>query len=161
MRKLWIAGLIGLLLSGCSSRQTLETVDDEWITPVMASPATVSVDLPEDAVAPVLEQEGQQLYMAEGYEIMVETLASSDLDATIRSLSGYGKDQLTVLETQQGEAERYDFVWTTAGEKGDRLGRAVILDDGQYHYCMSVLEDTEGKNRKTDWNPVFSSFGLS
>ena len=150
--------LFVMLLSGCGAEETLETVNDEWIVPVMAQPRQISVRLPEDAVAPVLEQEGHQLYMAEGYEIMVETLASGDLDATIRSLSGYGKDQLTVLETRQGDADRYDFVWTTAGEKGDRLGRAVILDDGDYHYCMSVLRDTG--DTQILWRDVFASFSL-
>ena len=158
MRKwVWMVVLAGLLC-GCHAEETLETVNDEWVVPAMAQPRQVSVRLPDNAVAPVLEQEGQQLYMAEGYEIMVETLASGDLDATIRSLSGYGKDQLTVLETRQGEADRYDFVWTTAGEKGDRLGRAVILDDGNYHYCMSVLRDTG--DTQILWRDVFSSFSL-
>ena len=158
MRKwVWMVVLAGLLC-GCRAEETLETVNDEWVVPAMAQPRQVSVRLPDNAVAPVLEQEGQQLYMAEGYEIMVETLASGDLDATIRSLSGYGKDQLTVLETRQGEADRYDFVWTTAGEKGDRLGRAVILDDGNYHYCMSVLRDTG--DTQILWRDVFSSFSL-
>ena len=124
----------------------------------MAQPRQISVRLPDNAVAPVLEQEGSQLYMAEGYEIMLETLAAGDLDATIRSLSGYGKDQLTVLETRQGDADRYDFVWTTAGEKGDRLGRAVILDDGAYHYCLSVLRDTG--DTQIVWRDVFGSFSL-
>ena len=154
---IWMLVLAGLLC-GCRAEETLETVNDEWIVPAMAQPRRISVRLPEDAAAPVLEQEGHQLYIAEGYEVMVETLASGDLDATIRSLSGYGKDQLTVLETRQGDADRYDFVWTTAGEKGDRLGRAVILDDGDYHYCMSVLRDPE--DTQILWRDVFASFSL-
>ena len=155
---IWMMLVLAGLLCGCRAEETLETVNDEWIVPVMAQPRQISVRLPEDAVAPVLEQEGHQLYMAEGYEIMVETLASGDLDATIRSVSGYGKDQLTVLETRQGEADRYDFVWTTAGERGDRLGRAVILDDGNYHYCMSVLRDAG--DTQILWREVFASFAL-
>lgn len=150
--------LLVIFLTGCGAEETLETVNDEWVVPVMSQPRQISVSLPDNAVAPVLEQEGRQLYMAEGYEIMVETLAAGDLDATIRSLSGYGKEQLTVLETRQEDAERYEFVWTTAGEKGDRLGRAVILDDGDYHYCMSVLRDTG--DTQIVWRDVFSSFSL-
>ena len=64
------------------------------------------------------------------YEIMVETMASGDLNTTIRALCGYDKELLTIFETRQEDGDRYDFVWTTTGEKGDRLGRAVILDDG-------------------------------
>ena len=114
--------------------------------------------MPEGALAPVLEQDSRQLYMAQGYEILLETLTSGDVDATIRDVSGYGKDQLTVLETRQGDTDRYDFVWTMAGEKGDRLGRAVILDDGNYHYCMSVLRDP-GETLIV-WRDVFGSFSL-
>lgn len=159
MRKLWIAGLIGLLLAGCSSRQTLETVDDEWITPVMASPATVSVDLPEDAVAPVLDMEGQQVYLCEGYEIFLENRQSGDLGATIQYLTGFDKDALTVMQTSQGSCDRYEFVWTCAGENGQRLGRGVILDDGSYHYCMCIVRD-ELECVEEKWQDVFASFCL-
>lgn len=158
--KRWVGiCLFVLFLSGCRSQETLETVADEWIVPVMAQPREVSVQLPENAVAPVLEQDDCRLYMGQGYEIMLETLASGDLNATIRALSGYGKEQLTILQTEQGNADRYDFVWTTAGEKGDRLGRAVILDDGNYHYCMSVLRDPG--DTPIVWQNVFGSFSLA
>lgn len=150
--------LLAALLTGCAPEETLETVNDEWVVPVMAQPREISVRLPEDALAPVLEQDGRQLYMGQDYEIMLETLDAGDLEATICSLSGYEKDQLTVLATRQGDADRYEFVWTTAGEKGDRLGRAVILDDGNYHYCMSVLRDA-GETQIV-WRDVFSSFAL-
>ena len=96
--------------------------------------------------------------MGQDYEIMVETLASGDLNDTIRTISGFEKDQLTVLQTQQADTDRYDFVWTTAGERGERLGRAVILDDGNYHYCMTALRDAE--ESIIVWQEVFSSFAL-
>ena len=129
----------------------METVSDEWIVPVMAQPREISVRLPEDALAPVLEQDGRRLYMGKDYEIMLETLSSGDLSATIRTLSGYEKDQLTVLETRQGDWDRYDFVWTAAGEDGLQLGRACILDDGNYHYCLSTQaeEESAGELRQT------------
>ena len=150
--------LLALLLCGCRAEETLETVNDEWMVPVMAQPREISVRLPEDTVMPVLEQDGRRLYMGLDYEIMMETLAAGDLNATIRTLSGYETDQLTVLETRQGNLDRYDFVWTTAGEKGERLGRAVILDDGDYHYCMSALR--EPGNTLVVWRDVFGSFTL-
>jgi hypothetical protein len=150
--------LFVILLSGCKAEETLETVSDEWIVPVMAQPREVSVRMPEDLVLPVLEQEGRQLYMGPNYEIMLETMAAGDLQATIRNLSGYEQEQLTILETDQGEWNRYEFVWTAAGEQGHRLGRAVILDDGDYHYCMSVLRDAE--ESLIVWQDVFQSFSL-
>ena len=150
--------LLVILLSGCKAEETLETVSDEWIVPVMAKPREISVRMPEDLLLPVLEQEGRQLYMGPNYEIMLETMAAGDLQATIRNLSGYEQEQLTILETDQGEWNRYEFVWTAAGEQGHRLGRAVILDDGDYHYCMSVLRDA-GESLVV-WQDVFQSFSL-
>ena len=150
--------LLAFLLCGCRAEETMETVSDEWMVPAMAQPREISVRLPEDTVAPVLEQDGRRLYMGLDYEIMVETLAAGDLNATVRTLSGYEKEQLTVLETRQGDLDRYDFVWTTAGEKGERLGRGVILDDGDYHYCMSALR--EPGDTVVVWRDVFGSFSL-
>ena len=158
--KYWIGiCLIAVLLGGCRAEETLETVNDEWLLPAMAQPQEISVRLPENAVLPVLEQDDRRLYMDQGYEIMLETLSSGDLDATIRTLSGYGKEQLTVLQTSQGDAKRYEFVWSAAGENGERLGRAVILDDGNYHYCMSVLRDAG--DTQIVWRDLFSSFSLA
>ena len=156
-RWLWMM-VLAVLLCGCKAEETLETVSDEWMVPAMAQPREISVRLPENTVLPVMEQDGRKLYMGQDYEIMVETLASGDLNDTIRTISGFEKDQLTVLETCQAGTDRYDFVWTTAGERGERLGRAVILDDGNYHYCMTALRDAE--ESIVVWQDVFSSFAL-
>lgn len=161
MRRIWMAAALALLLSGCGAKETLETVSDTIIEPVPAAPAQISVRLPDNAVAPVLESESEQVYLCEDYEIVVETHASGDLDATIAAISGYDREQLTVMQTQQDGAARYDFVWVSAGETGDRLGRAVILDDGSYHYCMSVLRDAENQEKsQVVWSDVFASFSL-
>lgn len=152
--------VMALLLCGCGARETMETISDEPVQAVMAQPREVSVRLPDNAVAPVLEGEAEQVYLSEDYEIVIETLAAGDLDATMRSISGYGRDQLTVMETQWDHVTRYDFVWAAAGERGDRLGRAVVLDDGQYHYCMSVLRDAQAVSQVV-WRDVFASFELT
>ena len=82
------------------------------------------------------------------------------MSGTVRSLSGYEPEDLTVMETQWDDVSRCEFVWASAGEKGDRLGRAVVLDDGNYHYCMSILRDAEGETGQILWDRVFSSFDL-
>lgn len=150
--------LLMSLLCGCRAEETLETVNDEWVVPAMAQPREISVRLPEDAVSPVLEQEGRQIYMGLGYEIMLETMESGDLNKTLRTLSGYDPQQLTVVETSQDGAKRYDFVWTTTGESGSRLGRGAILDDGSYHYCMTALRDAG--DTQIPWRDLFGSFAL-
>lgn len=159
MKKYCLLLIFAIVLCGCSAEETFETVSDEIVSPVMAQPREISVRLPEDAVAPVLESESRQIYMSEDYEITIETLSAGDLNATIQTLSGYPKDALTVVKTQSGEAARYEFVWVSTGEQGQRLGRAVILDDGQYHYCMSILRDAEEVTQIV-WSDVFNSFVL-
>lgn len=162
MRKRTILLMLTLLLCGCAAEETFETVADDLVLPVMASPREITVRLPENAVAPVLEQEGEQLYLCDGYEILVETKPAGDLGATVRGISGYEKEALTVLETQWQDVTRYEFVWAAAGEDGDRLGRAVVLDDGMYHYCLSVLRDAStSENTQIVWSDVFSSFALA
>ena len=156
-RWLWMI-VLAVLLCGCKAEETLETVSDEWIVPVMAQPREISVRLPDNVVVPVMEQDGRKLYMGQNYEILLETLAAGDLNDTIRTISGFEKEQLTVLQTRQEELDRYEFVWTATGERGELLGRAVILDDGDYHYCMTVLRDAE--ESIVVWQDVFSSFAL-
>lgn len=154
--------LLGLLMAGCARQETFETVADEWIQPVMASPREVSVRLPEGAVAPVLDSDSEQVYLCDDYELILETRTSGDLDGTLQALTGYSRDALTVLTTQWNDVARYDFVWTSAGENGDVLGRGVVLDDGQYHYCMSVLRDaSDTKKSQIVWSDVFQSFTLT
>lgn len=163
MKKIVIGLMLALLLTGCGAKETLETIaDDIPLQPVLASPAEISVRLPDNAVAPVLENDSEQVYLCDDYEIVIETHASGDLAGTITGITGFDPAQLTVMHTKPGDADRYEFVWVSAGEEGDRLGRAVVLDDGSYHYCMSVLRDAE--NRKMSqvvWSDVFSSFSLA
>ena len=159
MRKWILWALLPVLLCGCGREETFEIVSDEAVVPVMASPRQIAVDLPEDAVSPVLDQEGEQIYLCDGYDIFIEICTAGDVGTTVRSLSGCEKEDLTVMETQWDNVTRYEFVWAAAGEQGDRLGRAVILDDGNYHYCMSILRDAEGSSQIV-WDQVFTSFDL-
>lgn len=161
MKRCVLLILLMLTLCGCAAEEVLETVSDELALSAMTQPREITVNLPDNAVTPVLESDSRQMYLSEDYEIILETLSGGDVDATIRSLTGYEKDKLTVMQTQWDGVERYEFVWAAAGESGDRLGRGVILDDGNYHYCMSVLRDTENqKMSQIVWRDVFASFRL-
>ena len=160
MKRLWIFAIFGCLLCGCAEQEVLETVADELAVPAMAQMREISVTLPDNAVAPVLENESLRMYSGNGYEILIETMEAGNLDATIRALCGYDRQTLTVLQTWQQEGARYDFVWACAVEKGDLLGRGLILDDGHYHYCMTVLRDADGEKSQIVWDQVFASFTL-
>ena len=161
LKKVWIIFLAALLLCGCGAEETFETVADELVQPVMAQPRQIAVNLPDNAVAPVLESNSEQMYLCQDYEILMEIVDSGDLDATIRRASGYDKSDLTVLQTQSEGIDRYEFVWTCIGETGHRLGQGVVLDDGNYHYVMTVLRDADSaEDTQIVWNEVFRSFTL-
>lgn len=160
IRMVWIV-LMVLLLTGCGGEETLETISDELILPVMAQPEEILVELPGEAAMPAMESDNGRIYLASDYEIYIQTLESGDLEKTIQTLSGYDKDDLTVMETGLDGISRYEFVWTCAGEQGDRIGRAVVLDDGNYHYTMTVLRNADStENSQIVWNDVFRSFVL-
>lgn len=149
-----------LLLGGCAVEETVETVADEWVEEVLAPARQIRVSLPEE-VAPVAEDTAGALYIASDYEICIQTMAGGDLDATIRSISGHGRESLTVIATESQGLRRYDMVWTAAGEGGDRIGRAVIVDDGTHHYTMTVLRDADSvETDQIVWRTVFESFSL-
>lgn len=161
-RRVLIAMLAALFLAGCGKTETMETVADEMDVPVLAQPRKISVELPGQAEA-ALETDAGQLYVTDDYEIAVETLDGGDLNGTLQALSGRTAEELTVLETRTEDGmKRYEFVWACAGEEGDRLGRAVILDDGNYHYCLSVQRPADPeKTSQVVWSQVFQSFSLA
>ena len=158
----WMMLVLAALLSGCAAEETMETVADDLVQPVAAmEPRQIDVRLPDGAIAPVLETGTEQMYLTEEYELLVQTVSSGDLEGTIDQICGYRPEDLTIMQTHWDGVDRYEFVWAAAGEKGDQLGRAVILDDGHYHYCMSVLRNAQQeKTSQVVWRDVFDSFTL-
>ena len=85
-----------------------------------------------------------------------------DLEKTVNELCGYSADTLQLLQSREGELKRIDWVWTCAGEGGDQVGRAMVLDDGSYHYCLTAMADADVVGTLEDqWNRVFTSFAIS
>lgn len=160
MKKWLVFMLLPLLLAGCGTEETFETVSDDWEIPAMAPEREISVELPGEATVCAVQSDSGRLYLCNGYEISIETMESGDLNGTIQAISGYDRDELTVMTTQDGEIKRHEFVWSSAGENGDRLGRSVILDDGNYHYVMTVLRDADQEDSQIIWSRVFRSFSL-
>ena len=162
MKKLLFVLLAGLFLAGCSQTEAAETVADVWEEPVLAQPREIHLELPGEAVACAMESDTGRLYLGDGYEVMVQTLPGGDLDATIRSLTGFSREDITVLQTSAQEPKCWEFAWAAAGERGERVGRGVVLDDGNYHYALTILRDAElTKNSQILWNDVFRSFSLA
>ena len=159
MRKWICISVVAILLSGCAGQETFETVSDEMIAPVSAEARQLTVELPQEAATPTVESENGSLYICDGYEIGIQTLIAGDLDATVRSISGYSAEELTLIRTTVGDMDRYDFVWACAGEGGDRIGRAAVLDDGDYHYVLTVICNAEdAPTHEAAWQRMFQSF---
>ncbi|MGM9605023.1 MAG: hypothetical protein ACI3XG_08150 [Faecousia sp.] len=161
MKKMGFLFLAALLLAGCGRVEAAETVADVWEEPIsVAAPREVRLELPGEAVACAMESDTGRLYFGDGYEVMVQTLSSGDLDATIRELTGFDRENITVIQTQAEYPKRWEFAWAAAGEDGERVGRGVVLDDGNYHYCLSVLQDADDDDCQIIWSEVFNSFDL-
>lgn len=158
----WI-GMVAvlLLLCGCGQQEQFETVMDVLDIQQMPAPRAISVDLPGETALPAMESDNGRAYLCNDYEIYIQTMPGGDVDETMEAMSGFKRETLTVLSTVAENAQRYEFVWASAGEGGEYLGRGVILDDGNYHYTMSVLRsaDTEQVSGVV-WDGVFSSFRL-
>lgn len=160
-KTIWLI-LFAMILCGCAAEDTLETIADEWLQPVMAEPSHISVDLPGETALPVMESDAGRIYLCEDYEISIQTLPGGDLRETMQTISGFVPEELTVVETESGGLTRYEFVWASAGEKGERVGRAAVLDDGNYHYCLALLRDEAATaDSQVSWDQIFSSFRLS
>lgn len=164
MKKGWIGlALAALLLTACGAQETFETVSDVAAQSVSAAARQVLLTLPEEAAVCVFEDaQTGSLYLCDGYNISLQTLQGGDLDRTLRTVTGYGREQLTLMQTKQENAKRYECVWSAAGEGEDQVGRAVILDDGSYHYVLTAMAgETHAGDLTETWQEIFSSFGLT
>lgn len=161
MKKCLACLLLMLLLTGCGKQETMETVNDEYVQPVAADMQQVLVELPKEAVAPVMETDTGKLYICDNYTISQQIFDSGDLEETIQNISGFSKNDLKIMETQWDNAKRYDFVWTAAGETEEQVCRACILDDGSYHYVLTAAAGaTYSGQLQQAWREMFNSFRL-
>lgn len=162
MKKCCLLLLMILSLAGCKAEETMETISDELAVPVIAQPGRISVELPGETALPAMENDNGRIYICNDYTITIQTLEGGDLEKTLQTMTGHKKEDMTVMETFHGGVDRYEFVWASAGEGGDLIGRGVILDDGNYHYSMAVLLEAEGTEKtQVNWDQVFSGFHLA
>ena len=155
--------LVLMLLAGCSQPKDFETMSDSFTEPEMPQPCQVTWELPEDAAKAVLENASAgALYLCEGYCVALQTLPAGNLDATLREVTGYGAEKVQLWEKKEGDISRYCCVWASAGEGGDQMGKATILDDGNYHYVLSVMAAAENAGELADtWQQLMDSFNIA
>ena len=163
MKKILVICLLILLLAGCGSPKTFETVADNYTEPVHAEAWQILVRFPPEAALSVLESDDTagKLYLCDGYALTVQTLEAGDLNRTLKEITGFSKDALMVIETAQGGQKRYDCAWTAAGEGGEQTCRAAVLDDGNYNYVITVMADCENAGALQEaWKGIFDSFTI-
>lgn len=163
MKKLWFILVFAVLLTGCKTGGELETVMDSPELPRQAEKMEMLISLPENAASTVMSsEEAGTVYFCDDFVLTMQTTQSGDLHKTVADTTGYPYDKLSVMETLQGKSKRYDCVWTAVGENGDQVGRCAVLDDGNYHYILTVMADAEkaGELTETLWNDVFTSFQI-
>ena len=161
--KKWIIVLLSVfVLAGCDAKETFETVDDLAITPAVADAQRVHISFPEETLMQTMEDaSGGKLYLCDGYTITVQAFASGDLERTVQETTGFSTDRISLIETHVNNVVRYDCAWSAAGEAGDQVCRAAILDDGNYHYVVTMMTPAENaENLVQTWQMVLGSVSL-
>ena len=162
MRMVGFVVILCLLLSGCAASPVFEEVADVFDENQIPEPRNTQVSLPENVAVQTVSSDNGTLYLCDGYEVTQQVLKGGDLNGTFLELTGYGEERLTVMKTDIIEGSRYNCVWSSAGESGDAVGRAVILDDGCYHYCLTVMAPAETAGRmQAVWNQILNSYSFS
>lgn len=162
MKKIALFLLIMCLMTGCGAAETFETIGPiQHQQTVVPSMANIQLSLPDAAAKQTFGSDADTIYECEGYTLVLQTIEGGDLHRTIRSLSGFEPEKLTIMESNIQQGKRYDWVWTAVGESGDMVCRASVLNDGNYHYCMYTVTSAQfAGDLRQEWNALFASFAL-
>lgn len=162
MKKALLVLFVGLLLTGCGARETMETVSDIYAVPASVTMRKVQLSLPDDAVLQSMEAEdGSTMYMCDGYTVTVQTMDAGDLGKTLKTISGFSREKLTVMQTGTDDITRYESAWCTAGESEEQICRGLILDDGNYHYAVTIMANYSVAGEKADaWQHIIDTARL-
>lgn len=161
MKKMWCLLWLSLLLLGCDRQEVLEQVEDVY--EVMApQQGVLMIALPEEAAATAMGSgQDHSIYFCDGYTLTVQTMPAGDLEETVLEITGYRKDRITMFQTATGAVDRFEAAWTCVGESGDQVGRFVLLDDGAYHYVVTVMADADAVGElRLAWDTVLESVSL-
>lgn len=152
--------ILSMLLSACAAVPTFETLEGVELNEAPVK-KRMAVTLPEEASVQTVNGENGRIYFCDGYEILLETMSSGDLNRTLLSLTGFGKDSLTLIQTKRNGNDCYECAWTSAGEGGDQVGRTAVIDHGGYHYCLSMTAPSDSASAiQTVWQDVLDSLQL-
>ena len=161
MKKIWIVAMLMLFMCGCGAQETFETLGQVQ-QPVQADPWQILLELPEDAGSPVMQsQDSGKLYMCKDFSMTIQTLPGGDLNQTFLQCTGFPVSGLQIMHTKIDGIKRYETVWASSAEEGERLGRIAVLDDGSYHYVLTVMADAQKAGQLTDtWQTLFRTLRI-
>ena len=150
-----------MALTGCANAPApvMETVADEIVEPVAAEPKPMAVWLPDGAAKQTAAGAGECYTWGE-CELRLQTMTSGDIRATLEQLTGLSPDRLTVMEYEREGLQLYQTVWSSAGEEGITMGRCMVADDGEYHYCLSLISP-ETTDTAEDFAQICASLDLT
>ena len=160
--KKWLILALAVLLCGCAKTE-YETMADEYTPLPPEEKARMVLNFSgEQEVSGLEGTDSESIYFCDGFTLTKQTLEAGDLDKTLRAVTGYSRENLSIMTQTQDGCKRYDFVWSCAGEGGDQVCRGSILDDGSYHYVVTAMASQEkaGELRAT-WNELFASFTVN
>ena len=162
MKKTGIILLLCFMLSGCASQDMMETICDTYDVPVVAQLQQIQVKLPEDATLSTMgDGADSKLYLCDDYAVSTQILEGRDIDRTFQQTTGFTEDALAVMKTVRSGLKRYDCVWTAAGEGEEQVFRAVILDDGQQHYTVTLSASaSKAGDLAQTWQEILDSVTL-
>lgn len=165
--KTWLkiaVALLAMALSACGPEETpvFETVgEDAYQQQSKPMAGQMELMIPEEAVAEAMADGlGGELYTWEDHTLQLQTLEGGDIRRTVESVTGFDYDALTVMASKKGNLMYYQTVWSTAGEEGTMLGRALIADDGNYHYCVSLLSPEDSDSGEV-YDRLCASFSVT
>ena len=165
-KNMFLLGIcLALLLCGCQAEMQWETVDDDivMVSAPAEDPYIITFGLPADTEASPLSEDYRSLYVHEDgdYEILSDVISAYSLDDALQQVSGFGKDELEVIETSRFGLPEYQFAWVSNSDEGTFLSRASLVEDSDYYYALvfSVREGV-GTAYEDCAEAVFASFGL-
>lgn len=164
--KTWVkitVALLALVLSACAPEETpvLETVGESAYEQPKPVAGEIEVMIPEEAVREAMADGlGGELYTWGDHTLQLQTVEGGDIRRTVESVTGFDYDGLTVMASKKGDLMYYQTVWSTAGEEGTLLGRALIADDGVYHYCVSLLSAEDSDSGEV-YDRILATFSVN
>ena len=67
-----------------------------------------------------------------------------------------------MISTRRCGVDCYESAWSAAGEAGDHVGRGLVLVDGKFHYCVSIMAMAEDVGDCAEqWNDILQSVALA